>query len=93
MATTLDRVASGPRQTQTEWQIDPDHSEVGFSVKHLVISTVRGRFAGIRGTIVLKAANVTRQMASAWRSAPRRPSIAATLGSTGIKRSRPVASS
>lgn len=34
----------------TTWTIDPSHSEVGFSVKHLMISTVRGRFAGVSGT-------------------------------------------
>jgi polyisoprenoid-binding protein YceI len=35
----------------TTWTIDPSHSEVGFSVKHLMISTVRGRFAAVTGTI------------------------------------------
>lgn len=29
---------------QTKWVIDPMHSEVEFKVKHLVISTVTGRF-------------------------------------------------
>lgn len=29
----------------TRYSIDPTHSHVGFAVKHLVISTVRGRFA------------------------------------------------
>jgi polyisoprenoid-binding protein YceI len=28
----------------TRYTIDPTHSQVGFAVKHLVISTVRGRF-------------------------------------------------
>ena len=35
----------------TTWTIDPSHSEVGFAVKHLMISTVRGRFAGVTGSI------------------------------------------
>jgi len=39
--------------TQTRWTIDPTHSEVGFSVRHLMISTVRGSFPGVSGTIVL----------------------------------------
>ena len=26
------------------WNIDPSHSRIGFSVKHLGISTVRGEF-------------------------------------------------
>lgn len=35
----------------TTWTIDASHSEVGFAVKHLMISTVRGRFAGVTGTV------------------------------------------
>ncbi len=38
---------------RTTWAIDPAHTDVGFAVKHLMISTVRGRFAGVRGTIQL----------------------------------------
>ncbi len=33
------------------WVIDPAHSEVQFSAKHLMISTVRGRFNAFSGTI------------------------------------------
>lgn len=39
------------------WNIDPSHSTVGFSVKHLMISTVRGRFADFSGQIALDEAN------------------------------------
>ena len=28
----------------TQWKIDPAHSEINFKVKHLVVSTVRGKF-------------------------------------------------
>jgi polyisoprenoid-binding protein YceI len=34
------------------YQIDPSHSGVHFSVRHLMISTVRGSFSGVTGTIV-----------------------------------------
>jgi len=37
----------------TTWAIDASHAEVGFSVRHLMISTVRGRFGGIEGTVTL----------------------------------------
>lgn len=30
--------------TKTKWVIDPLHSQVGFKVKHLMVSTVRGTF-------------------------------------------------
>ncbi len=33
------------------WAIDPVHTEVGFSVRHMVVSKVRGRFTGVTGTI------------------------------------------
>ena len=46
--------------TLTTWQIDPGHSEVGFAVKHLMISSVRGRFSGVKGTIVLDGEDVSR---------------------------------
>jgi len=37
--------------TTTTWQIDPQHTAAGFAVKHLMISTVRGQFKGVTGTI------------------------------------------
>ena len=33
------------------WTIDPAHSTVGFSVKHLGIATVRGKFEDCQGTV------------------------------------------
>jgi polyisoprenoid-binding protein YceI len=38
--------------TRTTWTIDAAHSQVEFAVRHLMISTVRGRFAGVAGTVV-----------------------------------------
>jgi polyisoprenoid-binding protein YceI len=37
--------------TQTTWQLDAAHTSVEFAVKHLMISTVKGRFADVSGTI------------------------------------------
>jgi polyisoprenoid-binding protein YceI len=37
--------------TLTTWSIDNAHSQVGFAVKHLMISTVRGRFGAVSGTV------------------------------------------
>ena len=33
------------------WSVDPVHSSVGFSVKHLGIATVRGKFEDFEGTL------------------------------------------
>jgi polyisoprenoid-binding protein YceI len=37
----------------TEWKIDPAHSSAQFSVRHLAISTVRGAFSKVTGTVVV----------------------------------------
>lgn len=37
------------------WQIDTVHSEVGFSVRHMMVSKVRGRFTEFAGTLVTAA--------------------------------------
>ena len=37
------------------WTIDPVHSEVGFSVRHMMVSKVRGRFTSFSGTITTGA--------------------------------------
>jgi polyisoprenoid-binding protein YceI len=34
------------------WTIDPIHSEVGFSVRHMMVSKVRGRFTTFSGQLV-----------------------------------------
>ena len=34
------------------WTIDPVHSEVGFSVRHMMVSKVRGKFTAFSGEIV-----------------------------------------
>ncbi len=38
-------------QTTTKWSIDPAHSEVVFKVKHLMISTVSGKFDKSTATV------------------------------------------
>src|SRR2546423_896219 len=35
------------------WTIDPTHTEVSFAVRHLMISTVKGRFADVKGTAII----------------------------------------
>jgi polyisoprenoid-binding protein YceI len=44
---------------KSTWTIDGAHTQVDFSVKHMMISTVRGHFAGIAGTIELDEADLT----------------------------------
>lgn len=35
------------------WQIDPAHTTVGFSAKHAMVTTVRGSFKGVSGTLTV----------------------------------------
>jgi len=37
---------------QTSWRIDSNHSAADFSVRHMMISTVRGEFTGIAGSVI-----------------------------------------
>ncbi len=37
--------------TPGRWTIDPAHTDVGFSVRHLGLAKVRGRFADVTGTV------------------------------------------
>ena len=43
--------------TKTTWQIDPAHTSVEFAVKHMMFTTVRGRFKDLKGTIEVDEAN------------------------------------
>jgi polyisoprenoid-binding protein YceI len=40
----------------TTWKIDPAHTNAEFSVRHLMISSVKGRFAEVSGSVVKDAA-------------------------------------
>lgn len=41
----------------TTWQIDPAHSHVEFAVRHLMISTVKGRFTDVQGSATMGEAD------------------------------------
>ena len=58
MSTAVQTIA-GP----ASWSIDPVHSSVEFAVRHLMITTVKGRFADVTGTVVLDEADPARSSA------------------------------
>ncbi len=41
------------------WTVDPAHTQVSFSVKHMGIMSVRGHFSGIQATVDLNEDNFT----------------------------------
>jgi len=44
-----------PGLTAGVWTIDPTHSEVGFSVRHLMVSKVKGSFKTFEGALTIAA--------------------------------------
>lgn len=52
------------------YAIDPTHTNVEFSVKHLMISTVKGRFSDVTGTIEIPEVG--------------QPSVTVTIGAASI---------
>jgi polyisoprenoid-binding protein YceI len=45
--------------SKTTWAIDPAHTSVEFSVRHLMITTVKGRFTDVKGTVISDDADLT----------------------------------
>src|SRR5262245_9459686 len=54
------------------WKIDSIHSYVGFAVKHLMVSNVRGHFTAFEGEIVTEPGD------------PLRSSVVATIDTTSV---------
>ena len=54
MATTQ---RGGSAARLTRWELDPAHTTVEFAAKHMMITTVRGRFSDVSGTIEADEAN------------------------------------
>ena len=57
LATVLSLPAAA---ASSNWQIDSAHSSAQFSVRHLAISTVRGAFSNVKGTVQLDDKDITK---------------------------------
>ena len=52
---------SGPAAAaSSNWQIDPQHSSAQFAVRHLALSTVRGAFSKLSGTMAFDDKDITK---------------------------------
>lgn len=58
MATQSAEVA--PTPNRTTWALDPLHTHAEFAVRHLMISTVKGRFTEVSGTLQADEADPSR---------------------------------
>jgi len=65
MEQTMSTVQEETRTGTSTWQIDPSHSLVEFSAKHLMITTVKGRFTTVSGTIEVDEQNPDRSRVEA----------------------------
>jgi polyisoprenoid-binding protein YceI len=45
---------------ESEWELDPTHVAVQFAVKHMMVTTVRGGFKQVKGTIRLDEGDLTK---------------------------------
>jgi polyisoprenoid-binding protein YceI len=52
MSTSAASTTAAEIQNWSVWHIDTSHSLVEFSVRHMMVSNVKGRFTGLAGTIV-----------------------------------------
>src|SRR5271170_3998434 len=57
MNTTTNETKNTTPTTTTRWTLDAGHSAVGFSVRHLMITNVRGEFEKYRGDVTYDAAH------------------------------------
>ena len=57
--------AAVPALAETVWDIDPAHTSVQFSIRHMMISNVRGEFSKVSGTVRGDQADPTRAQVEA----------------------------
>ena len=55
---------SARAQTST-WAIDPAHSSIGFQIRHMGVSNVRGSITGVKGTVTLNEKDITKSSVDA----------------------------
>jgi polyisoprenoid-binding protein YceI len=48
--------------SDTTWNIDPDHSNVGFKVRHLMVSNVKGSFEKHSGVVDINDKDITKSI-------------------------------
>src|SRR6266581_1490536 len=51
--------------TTHNWNLDTVHSGINFSVRHMVVSKVRGRFTKFTGNVELDESDLTRSVVEA----------------------------
>ncbi len=65
MVTALFALALPGLAGATNWEIDPVHSAAQFSVRHLMVSNVRGEFGKVTGSVNLDDKDITKSTVEA----------------------------
>lgn len=73
----MQSATTGAATAPVTYTIDPAHTTVDFRVRHLMVSTVRGEFSGVSGTVVYDPKN------------PANSKIEATIDATSIATREP----
>lgn len=47
------------------WNIDPDHTSIGFKVRHLMVSNVKGVFGKVSGVVLVDEKDITKSTVTA----------------------------
>jgi len=68
----MNDIRNDERNTTMTWQIDPAHSQIQFSARHMMVSKIRGAFTRFDGTIALDEAR------------PERTQVAITIDAASI---------
>ena len=48
-----------PVRAQSTWEIDPAHTSIGFTIRHMMVSNVRGHFGKFSGTVKANEKDLT----------------------------------
>ncbi len=59
-ALALATLVAASAASASPYQLDPNHSRIGFAVRHMAVSTVRGQFQDYSGQIDIDEADLTR---------------------------------
>ncbi|WP_263365284.1 YceI family protein [Edaphobacter bradus] len=75
-AAALSVASAGAFAQTSTWTIDPAHSSVNFTTRHMGVSNVHGSLAGVKGTISLNDKDITKSSVTA--------TVDTTTVSTGV---------
>ena len=57
--------AANGAQAATRYELDPAHSRAGFSIRHMMVSNVKGEFGGVTGEVMLDEKDPSRSSVKA----------------------------